>query len=576
MTNKLLKLILFILIFLLCNLLYHIFIKDFFNKYLNMDKKTTITTIHSVYGDYLAGYYASKTTQTAIAAKFFQDSLQKSQSSDNNALKNTLLEYSYITNILEGNTQNAILLIKQFSNNTNSGYLANIILSFEDLHAGNFEKARQKLEQALSTNNLYKIDEMLLLILISWCHLGEGDYQKAIASLHRSPQPNDEMIILQEAMMADLEGLNDIAKQKYSQLTQLSLSYDIINLVANFYARANNFHKAKALYSALLAVNPNNPIFQNSLDNVSSVDAFHTRPINNAIDGIVFTFTLISSLLNKEVFYIKALICSELALYLNPNYKPAHLLIASILLDMDNYNAALKYYKLIPANSEFYYYAQLEIAKILHIIGDIKTSRYMLRALYQINPTYIEPLMLLANSYSSQGEYIKANNIYSNIIASIPNIQKKEWVLFYIRGTNYSLLKNNIKAEKDFLKALKLNPEQYTVMNDLAYTWLEHGKNIDKATEMIKIAYENDPQNPQVLDSMGWALYLQGHYEKALNLLENAIELLPNDPTVGEHLGDAYYKLSYNRQAKYEWERALQNSDNTQIKRRLRNKINKL
>ncbi|MFV9875463.1 MAG: hypothetical protein AB8U25_02870 [Rickettsiales endosymbiont of Dermacentor nuttalli] len=573
MTNKR-KFLLFILIFFLSNILYHVFSKNLFNKYLNVYKIQPKVAIHSVYGNYLAGYYASKTSQQALAAQFFQDGLTKYKNT-NHSLTNTLLEYSYITYILAGKTQNAISLIKQFSGD-NSTYLTSIILAFEDFHTGNFQKARHILEQSLNNDNLQKIDEMLLLILISWCHFGEGNYEQAIASLQKSPEPNDELIILQEAIMADLKGSNEIARQKYNQLTQLSFSYDIINLVANFYVRENNVSQARALYNTLLSINPNNPIFQNSLQALLSKHSHNKRIISNPIDGVVFTFTLISSLLNKEVFYIKALICSELALYLNPKYEPAQLLISSILLDMNNYDMALKYYRLIPYTSDFYYYAQLEIAKILHIIGDIKTARYMLRALYQTNPAYIEPLMLLANSYSTNGDYIKVNNIYTNIISKLPNIEKKEWVLFYLRGTNYSLLKNNFKAEKDFLKALKLNPEQHIVMNDLAYTWLEEGKNIEKAMQMIKLAYENDPQNPQVLDSMGWAFYLKGNYKQALDFLENAIELIPNDATVGEHLGDAYYKLSYKLQAKYEWERALQNTDDKSVKTRLKNKINQL
>jgi predicted negative regulator of RcsB-dependent stress response len=39
--------------------------------------------------------------------------------------------------------------------------------------------------------------------------------------------------------------------------------------------------------------------------------------------------------------------------------------------------------------------------------------------------------------------------------------------------------------------------------------------------------------------------------------MERAVELLPTDPIVNDHLGDVYWKVGRQREARFQWERAL-------------------
>ena len=56
------------------------------------------------------------------------------------------------------------------------------------------------------------------------------------------------------------------------------------------------------------------------------------------------------------------------------------------------------------------------------------------------------------------------------------------------RGTSYERINEWELAENDLLMSLKLSPDQPYVMNYLAYSWVEQGKNIDEALEMLKKA----------------------------------------------------------------------------------------
>src|SRR5690606_22583155 len=58
----------------------------------------------------------------------------------------------------------------------------------------------------------------------------------------------------------------------------------------------------------------------------------------------------------------------------------------------------------------------------------------------------------------------------------------------------------------------------------------------------VRRANELAPDNPPILDSVGWALFRQGRYEEARSDLEEACALL-QDPGLASHLAEIYWTL---------------------------------
>jgi tetratricopeptide (TPR) repeat protein len=104
-------------------------------------------------------------------------------------------------------------------------------------------------------------------------------------------------------------------------------------------------------------------------------------------------------------------------------------------------------------------------------------------------------------------------------------------------------LKQWPKAEADMKKALELSPEQPYVLNYLGYSWIDQGLNLDAGMKMLKRATELRPDDGAITDSVGWAYYRLGQYDKAVEWLERASEQKGDDATVVEHLGDAYWHV---------------------------------
>jgi tetratricopeptide (TPR) repeat protein len=63
--------------------------------------------------------------------------------------------------------------------------------------------------------------------------------------------------------------------------------------------------------------------------------------------------------------------------------------------------------------------------------------------------------------------------------------------------------------------------------------------------------------NGAYLDSLGWAYFKLGDYERAEESMRQAVQRDSSDPTVHDHLGDLYEKTGRIRLAAAQWELAL-------------------
>jgi 16S rRNA (guanine(966)-N(2))-methyltransferase RsmD len=131
------------------------------------------------------------------------------------------------------------------------------------------------------------------------------------------------------------------------------------------------------------------------------------------------------------------------------------------------------------------------------------------------------------------------------------------WFPLYARGIALERSGQFDRAEADFRAALKLRPDSAQVLNYLGYSFLEQGRNFDEALSMIERAVAARPEDGYIVDSLAWAYYRTGRYDKAVAPMERAVELMPVDPVVNDHLGDVYWAVGRKREAEFQWRRAL-------------------
>ncbi len=139
-------------------------------------------------------------------------------------------------------------------------------------------------------------------------------------------------------------------------------------------------------------------------------------------------------------------------------------------------------------------------------------------------------------------------------------------------------------AEAAYKTVLRLEPENSMAANDLGYTLTVENKELPYAQKIIELAVKNHPGDAASRDSLGWVLYKQGHYHRALQQLKQAVGLPGGQSPEGlEHLGAAIDKLGHSARAIGIWTLALKqytefpklSSHQKKIKLRIEQRIKK-
>ncbi|PLW67441.1 tetratricopeptide repeat protein [Pseudohalioglobus lutimaris] len=110
--------------------------------------------------------------------------------------------------------------------------------------------------------------------------------------------------------------------------------------------------------------------------------------------------------------------------------------------------------------------------------------------------------------------------------------------------------------EADLRAILARDPNNATALNALGYTLADQTGRLDEAYDLINRALALEPDEPAILDSMGWILYRQGKLEDSLKYLNQAYLAFP-DPEVAAHLGEVLWAMGRTDEARRVWQGAL-------------------
>lgn len=95
-----------------------------------------------------------------------------------------------------------------------------------------------------------------------------------------------------------------------------------------------------------------------------------------------------------------------------------------------------------------------------------------------------------------------------------------------------------------------------TLLNAIGYTLAEHNMRLAHAEILIRRALVITPDNPAVIDSLGWVRFKRGDARGAVKLLDRAYSMA-RDSEIAAHLGEALWKSGSRKRAKEVWDAAL-------------------
>jgi len=138
--------------------------------------------------------------------------------------------------------------------------------------------------------------------------------------------------------------------------------------------------------------------------------------------------------------------------------------------------------------------------------------------------------------------------------------------LYATLGDVYNTQQNFSYSDSCFEKALKIQPDDASTLNNYAYYLSVRKVKLSEAERMSKKSLELMPNSKSFLDTYGWILYQQGNYKEAKIYIEKAIDAAGDDDgTLLEHLGDVYYKINEIEKAIEYWKKAKSKGEDNPI-----------
>jgi tetratricopeptide (TPR) repeat protein len=230
--------------------------------------------------------------------------------------------------------------------------------------------------------------------------------------------------------------------------------------------------------------------------------------------------------------------------------------LAQMMKDLNAPLEAEALYRRIPSTNPLFWLSEIYRAHVK--IKDKKNDEALdiVAALYERYPNNTAIKKLYADLLKGEQRFSEALPLYDALIKASQSIP--ESTLYYNRGICYERLKQWEAAEKDFLKAIELTPEDPLILNYLAYSWIDRGVQLDRGIAMLEKALGFSPNSPEILDSLAWGYHKKGDNERALLHLEKAVRIATAEPVILTHYGDVLWAMGKHQMAGFAWKNALE------------------
>ena len=403
------------------------------------------------------------------------------------------------------------------------------------------------------------INEYSVPMLKAWSLAAGKKYGKALRILeNRMKNPGVTALFAPQAgLIAEVAGKRRESEKYFKDaLTHYrQIGANLTRLLGSYYERTNQPVEAEALYRNYVRANPVSSLFDQSLKRLTAGNHRKSIIVPNRSGVAEALFSLSRSIQPQNPH--QAIIFNRLALFVDPEFLFAKLSLANELNRNNNMHNALALYKSMSKDPMYGWTARLRVARTYDFLEKVDDAAKLLKTMAKEKNNRIDALVTLGSIYRSRMRYEEAVDAFEEAKKRIKKWEIQHWRLLYGNAASLERLNKWPAAEKDFLKALELNPNEPTILNYLGYSWVEKGKNLNRARKMIENAVKQRPRAAYIVDSLGWVQYQMGDLKGAVKNLERAVLLTPADPTINDHLGDIYWKVGRKLEARYQWQRAL-------------------
>ena len=391
---------------------------------------------------------------------------------------------------------------------------------------------------------------------LAWAAQGGGDTDAALEAFDRIGKVEGfaGAAALHRALLLDVAGRPEEAREAFAGLEEGSPPSRTVLALAGYHAREGDAERAQALLDGISG--SGRYAFVDFAADMVGPPA--DSPLEGFAEALFGLAAALSSGNGHGAADVLAMVHARMALMADPGFDAARMLIGDTSSARGRHREALEAFEGVPAGSPYRRAAVLRAAQAHNALDRVDDAVAVLEAVAAAETGETPALLVLGDILRRRERWDEARGAYDRAIARLDGrAERRHWPLFFGRGVVFERTDRWPSAERDFLKALELVPDQALVLNYLGYSWIDQGENLDRAERMVAKAVSLRPKDGFISDSLGWAYYRTGRFAEAVEELERAIALEPLDPVINEHLGDAYWRVGRRVEARIQWRRAL-------------------
>ncbi|WP_440996222.1 tetratricopeptide repeat protein [Arhodomonas sp. SL1] len=229
----------------------------------------------------------------------------------------------------------------------------------------------------------------------------------------------------------------------------------------------------------------------------------------------------------------------------------ANYYLGRLAVDEGDYAEAIRRFRQV--GGDYAIDARLGEASAMALSGRLVEARRLLGALRTEEPD------AGVRAYATEAELLRRRGRVDEGLAVLDEALEAfpgDTDLLYARAMTRIQADRVEAATRDLEGIIEQEPDNATALNALGYTLADRGEELDRAQTLIERAYRLAPDDPAVIDSMGWVAYRQGRLKEAREYLERAWGF-GRDPEIGAHLGEVLWRLGERDRARAIWDEAL-------------------
>lgn len=258
----------------------------------------------------------------------------------------------------------------------------------------------------------------------------------------------------------------------------------------------------------------------------------------------------------------------EQLLFLKKHPNTAHYYLGEIALADNKIPSAIEHFRRVEDGTEY-------IPSVIRAFGlmvqqnqRLDGQKWLLEQRKQ-HPELAKRLYLVEADVLMQNDELQRSMAALNeAISQYPDAVE----LYYARSLLHEKLQDVAAAESDLRFVLATQPDNVDALNALGYVLADKTGKLDEAYQLISRALTLRPEDPAIMDSMGWVLYRMGKYDEAILRLKRAYELYPMDE-VAAHLGEVLWVSGDKSAAEKAWAQGLKDKPDSDFIRATRTRL---